>query len=63
MIGKGRGYGDLLEHTTLMAAGKGVQVRVLDLEALIQVKGETATEKDKAVLLLLRRTLAEKSRE
>jgi len=62
LIGAGRQYEDLLRHTVEMRARKGLRIRVLDLEMLIQVKQETADEKDLAVLAILRRTLEEKSR-
>jgi hypothetical protein len=38
----------------------GGQIRVLDLETLIAIKEELNSEKDRAVLPILRRTLAEK---
>ena len=60
MIGRGREYEDLLEHTVGMEIDAGVAVRVLNLETLIHTKEETAGEKDLAVLALLRRTLEEK---
>lgn len=62
VIGRGRTYEELVEHTTTMNVGSGLKVRVLNLRNLIQVKEETAGEKDKAVLPLLRRTLEEKER-
>jgi len=46
-----------------MEVAADVNVRVLDLETLIQTKEETAGEKDKAILPVLRRTLEEKSRQ
>ena len=62
-IGRGQGYQDLLRHTEELRVARGVKVRVLKLDALIRIKSETAGEKDKAVLPLLRRTLEEKSRQ
>ena len=62
VIGKGYGYNELLEHTGEMEVGAGVTIRLLDLETLIKVKKETARDKDKAVLAILRRTLEEKSK-
>ena len=44
----------------LMEIGKGLQIRVLKLETLIAVKEQTAGEKDKAALIILRRTLQER---
>ena len=61
-IGRGHEYKDLLEDTVEMQVGRGIKVRVLKLDALIRIKAETAGEKDKAALPLLRRTLEEKSR-
>jgi len=58
-IGRNLGYEDLLPHTVEMDIGGG-QIRVLDLETLIAIKEELGTEKDRAVLPILRRTLAEK---
>jgi hypothetical protein len=61
-IGRGHTYQDLLPRTVELAAGAGLRVRVLALEALIAIKEETAGEKDLAVLPILRRTLEEKNR-
>lgn len=60
-IGHGHGYDDLIDQTTEMEIGKGLRIRVLKLETLIKVKEETAGEKDKAALIILRRTLQEKT--
>jgi len=59
-IGRGLSYEDLLQHTVEMDVGDGIRVRVLDLETIIAIKQELGTEKDLAVLPLLRRTLKEK---
>jgi len=58
-IGQGLGYPDLLPLSDEMAIGEGVGVRVLNLESLIFVKEELASEKDLAVLPILRQTLRE----
>ena len=58
-IGKGRSYRDLLPHAAETELGKGLRVRVLDLETLIAVKEEVGGEKDIATLPMLRRTLEE----
>jgi len=42
--------------------GQETMVQVLDLETLIVVKDETAGDKDRAALPILRRTLAESRR-
>ena len=62
VIGKSSGYNELLEYTIQMEVGSGLPVRLLDLETLIKVKEETARDRDKAVLTILRRTLEEKSK-
>jgi predicted nucleotidyltransferase len=62
-IGRGLAYEDLLPHTVSMEIGGGIRVRVLDLETLIAFKEELGGEKDRAVLPVLRRTLAEKRRQ
>lgn len=59
-IGAGRDYGALLPRTVLLRIGPRLRVRLLDLEALIEIKEETGAAKDKAVLPLLRRTLEER---
>jgi predicted nucleotidyltransferase len=60
-IGKDHDYEGLLEHSVEQEIG-GLRLRVLDLEALIRIKRETITEKDKATLPILERTLREKTR-
>ncbi|MBI3279585.1 MAG: hypothetical protein HYZ57_07075 [Acidobacteria bacterium] len=62
-IGHGHTYEDLLPETEWMEIGDGVAVRVLKLKRLIEVKEETAGEKDRAALLLLRRLWEESQRE
>jgi predicted nucleotidyltransferase len=62
MIGAGHGYDELLAQTVEMKVGGELRIRVLDLKALIQIKEETAGEKDTAVLPILRQTLNEKSK-
>jgi hypothetical protein len=62
VIGRSRGYDDLLPHTNELEVGDGLRVRVLNLETLIAVKEEVAGEKDLAVLPMMRRTLEEKRR-
>ena len=61
-IGKGHEYDDLLPESIELDIGESAKVRVLDLAALIRIKGETAQEKDKAQLAILRRLLEERSR-
>ena len=62
VIGPGRVYEDLLLDAPEMQVGSGLNVRVLSLPALIAVNEETAHEKDRAVLAILRRTLEERSK-
>ena len=61
-IGQGRGYEELLSHTTRKEVAPGLRVRVLDLATLIEIKEESGQDKDKAVLPTLRATLKERSR-
>ncbi len=61
-IGDGHSYQDLVPESAPISAGKGIRVRILNLQALIRIKKETAQEKDKVALLILQRTLEEKSR-
>ena len=59
-IGRGLTYEDLLPRSAEMEIAPGCRVRVLDLETLIALKEELGGEKDRAVLPILRATLAEK---
>jgi hypothetical protein len=54
------GYEELLEHVNEMKVGAGLAIRVLKLAKLIDVKSETAGEKDLATLPILRKTLEQK---
>jgi predicted nucleotidyltransferase len=60
-IGKGHDYKGLLKHTTEQEIG-GLRLRLLDLDALIRIKKETITDKDKATIPILERTLEEKAK-
>jgi hypothetical protein len=62
MIGRGHRYEDLHGDTIEIDIGEGVKVRILNLARLIEVKEETADEKDRASLSLLRRALKENNR-
>jgi len=55
----GWNYADLLPYSEEIEIGK-LRLKVLSLEKLIEIKEETAFEKDKAVLPILRQTLSEK---
>jgi len=61
-VGNSHTYPDLLPHTVEIVVGDGITIRVLDLETLIAVKEETAGDKDRASLPILRRTLEESRR-
>lgn len=61
-IGAGRGFDELIGESTMVLIGRGRRVRVLALEALIRIKVETARDKDRAMLAILRRTLEERQR-
>ncbi|HEY3743249.1 MAG TPA: hypothetical protein VGL53_25560 [Bryobacteraceae bacterium] len=58
-IGDNLTYEDLLPHSDILELGEGLLVRVLKLEKLIEIKEALNTDKDRAMLPLLRRTLAE----
>jgi len=61
-IGAGHGYTELRPHSDEIKIGS-LQLRVLSLEKLIEVKEETGFEKDKAILPVLRQTLLERRKE
>ena len=58
-IGIGHSYDELLKHTVELKVSR-LRVHALDLETLIEVKKETISEKDKAIIPILQRTLEEK---
>lgn len=58
-IGKDLGFSELLPHSSEMEIYPGIRVRVLTLEMLISVKEELGTEKDMAMIPILRQTLNE----
>ena len=58
-IGIGHSYDDLLKHTVELKVSE-LRLHALDLETLIEAKKETITEKDKALIPILQRTLEEK---
>jgi predicted nucleotidyltransferase len=58
-IGQGLDFSALLPHSSEMEIDEGFGVRVLDLETIIAVKEQLGSEKDLAVLPILRRTLGE----
>jgi hypothetical protein len=61
-IGQGLSYEQLLPHSEAMNLQNGLEIRVLGLEKLIELKEQLGGEKDRAMLPLLRRALEEKRR-
>lgn len=59
-IGRDLNYSDLVPHSAEKDLGEGLRVRVLDLETLIEIKEQLGSEKDRAMLPILRRTLEER---
>ena len=58
-IGIGLSYEDLVQHTVEIEVSD-LRVRILELSTLIEVKKETANDKDRAMIPILERTLEEK---
>jgi hypothetical protein len=58
-IGEGRSYEDLLTFTRNLELGD-LCIRILSLNALIEVKEEVGLSKDRAVIEILRETLRER---
>jgi predicted nucleotidyltransferase len=56
-IGDDLKYPELLPASSEMDIGKGLRIRVLNLETIIAVKEKLATEKDLAALPVLKSTL------
>jgi hypothetical protein len=52
-------YPELAMRTRSLDLGDGIRALVLDLEAVIEIKERLDSERDRAVLPILRRTLAE----
>ena len=61
-IGSGLTYHDLLPHTIEVDIGGGVQVRVLGLAKIIELKEQLGGDKDRAMLPTLRAALKEQQR-
>jgi predicted nucleotidyltransferase len=59
-IGHGHQYSELIQKAIAVQIAEGVTVPVLELSSLIAIKEETAGEKDRAVLPILRQTLRER---
>lgn len=58
-IGQNLSFSDLLPHSDEMDIGGGIRVHVFNLETLISIKEQLASEKDVAALPILRQTLRE----
>jgi hypothetical protein len=61
-VGQGIGYSELLSHTTTLHLSTDLEVRVLSLGKLIELKEAIGRDKDTAVLSILKRTLEERNR-
>lgn len=61
-IGDGLTYKHLLPHSQLMLITESVQIRALKLDEIIALKEKLGTEKDAAVLPILRQTARELKR-
>lgn len=55
----GKGYDELLSHTVLQQLDAELQVRLLDLPTLIEIKEATGRDKDKLAAMILKQTLLE----
>lgn len=62
VIGRARGYHDLLPYTIEVEIN-GVTVRLLSLAEVIKTKEEAGRDKDQAAMAILRRTLEEKNKQ
>ena len=60
-ISPGYGYEDLLPKCVPVSIDDDLQVNVLELKAIIESKESAGSDKDRAVLPVLRKTLEEKS--
>lgn len=61
-VGAGLDFQDLLPHSEKMDIGDDLQIQVLNLETVIYIKEKLASDKDLAVLPILRQTLIEKQK-
>lgn len=61
-VGHGLRYEHLLDRSSEVPIGEGLTVRVLDLEALIELKAELDREKDRLQVLILKSVLEERRR-
>ena len=56
----GRGYEELLAHSEVVSDGR-IQIRVIDLPTLIEIKSTTGRNKDKLLVPILLALLAERT--
>lgn len=61
-IGNSLSYADLLPRSNEMDIGEGMRIRVLDLETIIAVKEQLASEMDLAALPLLYQALRQEKK-
>jgi len=61
-IGMGVGYDELIDKTDKFKLGSEMELNILNLKTIIEIKEQLGNEKDKAVLPILKRTLSEKSK-
>jgi predicted nucleotidyltransferase len=61
-VSHGLGFAELLAHSSWIDLGAGLEVQLLSLEKLIELKEAAGREKDTAVLSVLKRTLEEGNR-
>ena len=59
-IGSDLSYEDLIPYASEMLVTDALTARILKLETLIEIKERLGTEKDRAVVPILRRTLEER---
>lgn len=59
-VATGWGFAELMQRSRVLSMGNGVDLYVLDLAALIEVKEMVGREKDLSVLPLYRQTLDER---
>lgn len=59
MLSTGEGYDELVDHTVVVSDGDS-EIRVLDLEKLIEVKAAAGRDKDRLALPVLIATLEER---
>jgi predicted nucleotidyltransferase len=61
-VSHGQGFAELLAHSNRIDLGAALEVHLLSLEKLIELKEAAGRDKDTAVLSILKRTLEERNR-